>query len=144
MYKKILVAVDGSTESKAAVQMAKEHLQNSFAEQVTIVNVSPNFENSFEIALARLENMNEIAREFGKKVTEEARAVFSADAKVDCQVIIGDPAMAICDLAEAEGYDLIIMGSRGKNPLSGFLLGSVTTRVLHLAPCPVLVVKEVN
>ena len=50
--------------------------------------------------------------------------------------------MSISDYAKDNGCDLIIMGSRGKNPLTGLLLGSVSTRVLHFAPCQVLVVKE--
>jgi nucleotide-binding universal stress UspA family protein len=43
--------------------------------------------------------------------------------------------------AESKGCDLIYMGTRGLNAMSGLLLGSVATRVLHLAKMPVVLVK---
>lgn len=48
---------------------------------------------------------------------------------------------AIVEAAESEKCELIIMGSRGLSNLQGLIVGSTTTRVLHLAHCPVLVVK---
>ena len=50
------------------------------------------------------------------------------------------PAHEIADLAEDIGADLIVVGTRGHEPLTGLLLGSVTQRLLHLAQCPVLAV----
>lgn len=48
---------------------------------------------------------------------------------------------AIAGVAESEQCELIIMGSRGLSNLQGLIVGSTTNRVLHLANCPVLVVK---
>jgi nucleotide-binding universal stress UspA family protein len=50
------------------------------------------------------------------------------------------PAHTIAELARSQGADLIIAGTRGSNPLVRFLVGSVTRRLLELAPCPVLAV----
>ena len=53
----------------------------------------------------------------------------------------GGAAHAIADVARHEGADVIVVGTRGHTVLSGLLLGSVTQRLLHIAPCPVLAVR---
>jgi nucleotide-binding universal stress UspA family protein len=50
------------------------------------------------------------------------------------------PAHAIADIAEKVDADLIAVGTRGHAPVAGLLLGSVTQRLLHISPCPVLAV----
>ena len=52
----------------------------------------------------------------------------------------GGAAHAIADAAKEAGADLIVVGTRGQGPIAGLLLGSVTNRLLHVAPCPVLAV----
>jgi nucleotide-binding universal stress UspA family protein len=49
-------------------------------------------------------------------------------------------ARMIADVARDAGADVIVVGTRGHGPLAGLLVGSVTQRLLHLAPCPVLAV----
>lgn len=53
----------------------------------------------------------------------------------------GDPAEAIIDQARESGADLIVVGTRGRGPAARMLLGSVSTKVVHEAPCDVLVVR---
>jgi len=53
----------------------------------------------------------------------------------------GRPADEIVKRAQAEGSDLIIVGSRGLTEVRAFLLGSVSDKVCYLARCPTLVVK---
>jgi nucleotide-binding universal stress UspA family protein len=50
------------------------------------------------------------------------------------------PAHRICEVAEEMAADVIVAGTRGRSLLAGVVVGSVTQRLLHLAPCPVLAV----
>jgi nucleotide-binding universal stress UspA family protein len=54
---------------------------------------------------------------------------------------VGQPAEVIAKMAGELGCDLIVMGTHGRSPVGGLVMGSVATRVLHQAPCPVLLVK---
>ena len=53
---------------------------------------------------------------------------------------VGGAAHAIAEAAESGRADVIVVGTRGHTSLGGLLLGSVTQRLLHIAPCPVLAV----
>ena len=52
------------------------------------------------------------------------------------------PAFAIIDYAREHGIDLVIMGTHGRGTLGHFLMGSVAERVVRLAPCPVLTIRQ--
>lgn len=54
---------------------------------------------------------------------------------------VGQPAEVIARTAGELGCDLVVMGAHGRSGMAGLVMGSVATRVLHLAPCPVLLVK---
>ncbi len=71
-------------------------------------------------------------------VVVEARA---AGANASYLVWEGEAGDAITVAAEAEGADLIVVGSHGRSTVGRFLLGSVSDHVVHHAGCPVLVVR---
>jgi len=80
----------------------------------------------------------------GEEVLEEARAaaeaVLDTDA-VETELIGGDAARVIADVATVRGGDEIIVGTRGFGRARA-LLGSVSHELIHLAPCPVTVIPE--
>ena len=61
---------------------------------------------------------------------------------ISTRVELGQPVEVICELAKTLGSDLVVVGARGHNAAQRFLLGSVSDRVVHHAPCPVLVVRK--
>jgi nucleotide-binding universal stress UspA family protein len=81
-------------------------------------------------------------------VTEDLRAMLLRVVPPDPQVpyehhlVVGDPAVAISDLARSEGVDLIVMGTHGRTGLRRLLMGSVAEAIVRRAPCPVFVLKE--
>lgn len=60
---------------------------------------------------------------------------------VEGDLLGGPPAETLAEACE-DGVDLLVAGSRGYGPLSRVLLGSVTTQLIGMAPCPVLVVPR--
>ena len=73
------------------------------------------------------------------------RAVATLAAKgvaAEPQLKAGKPAEEILDAADAGGFDLIVVGSRGKSAAARFLMGSVSERVVRHASRPVLVARS--
>lgn len=61
---------------------------------------------------------------------------------VESRIEAGDPATAICAVAKEAGADVVVIGSWGHGFLRRALLGSVSSHVVHNAPCAVLVVRS--
>lgn len=142
MYSKVIVAVDGSESSQKALQEAKQMLLKQAADQVEIVCVVPTFKNE----VFYTEQLSLLLDPVYAKMLSEGEELLKGCAaemeglNVKTTLLKGDPPVEISKLANT-GYDLIIIGSRGKNPISSLVMGSVSSRVLQDAKCPVLVVK---
>jgi nucleotide-binding universal stress UspA family protein len=54
----------------------------------------------------------------------------------------GEPAQALLSVADEQDADLIVVGARGLTGLERFLLGSVTSKLAHHAPCSLMIVRE--
>ncbi|RCJ42761.1 universal stress protein [Nostoc minutum NIES-26] len=82
-----------------------------------------------------------VSPEVVAKLLENARTLFSGQG-IQAEVLErqGKPAFTICDVADEIGADLIIMGCRGLGLTEEGATDSVTTRVINLSPCPVLIV----
>ena len=87
-------------------------------------------------------SLEEPLREAGEAALEQARdRLRQANVTHACHVEIGDPAVAIAAFAKTHHCDMIVMSTRGLNAGAGLLLGSVATKVVHLADIPVLLVR---
>lgn len=141
MFKKILVPVDGSANSFGAVKKAGS-LAEKYNGRVTLLHViAVPFSTAIfspELGATVSQNIfNELENE-GNQVLLRAKMEF-AQTPVSTVLRRGHPAMEIIQESK-NGYDLIIMGSRGLGEIKGFLLGSVSDRVVHHAGCTVMVV----
>lgn len=146
MFHKILLASDGSDgalkAARAAAALAKcigaeitiLHVFTMPTAFAPIVGVGGQALDAASIAQYAEEVQNAVARRTGH-VLESEGVPYST------RLEIGHPAATIVRIAEEEGYDLIVLGSRGLTELKSFMLGSVSDRVSHHAHCPVLIVK---
>jgi len=143
MYKRILIATDGSEKSMTAAEEGME-LAKSLGAQVTALYVV----NEVVIASAVRQlgaDRKDVETRLQAAGTKAVDALKAMGAKmgvaVDTIVRIGAPANAVIDTAGAEKADLIVMGSHGESGASKLLIGSVVQKVLYWATIPVLVVR---
>ncbi len=140
--KRIMVATDGSQGADRAVAAATE-LAAQCAATLSIVTVGGNYSSDDIRELARAEGdlgsaLDLASQEFLDSARE--RAERAGVANVETQAAWGDAATAILEVAARTNADAIVLGRRGRGQLAGLLLGSVSLKVVTLAPCMVIVV----
>ena len=90
-----------------------------------------------------LEALEEREREAGQVLLDQAAQAFNArGVEVNKAMPRGDAATEILDYVRQHEIDLIVCGSRGLSPVTGWLLGSVSRKLVHYADCSVMVVKR--
>jgi nucleotide-binding universal stress UspA family protein len=138
--KKILVAHDGSKTSDKALKKAVE-LAVGLNSALTVLSIIP------ELYLTELSDMDRqritaALTEETKQAMEKIRVSLSAK-PIETKTIMrqGLPAEKILETAQKMKVDLLVVGSHGRHGARKFLLGSVSSKVVDYATCPVLVVK---
>jgi nucleotide-binding universal stress UspA family protein len=138
-FTNILVAYDGSDHSQKALDLAVKIAQCSDGKlkALFVFDKVPTIFGDDET-----EHFVERAMSKGRDILGEATAHLHATGiEFSTATVEGPAAEAILRVAQAEGCDLIVMGSRGLGMMQGLLLGSVSYRVLHHAQIPVLIVR---
>ena len=140
---KILIPVDGSANAQRAV----EHVIKNIAAlkeppQLLLLNVQWNVAAGNVKLFINQQTIDDYYREQGMAALQAARAALdAAGLPYQYHISVGTPAEAIVQYANAQGVDQIMMGRQGQGGLQALLLGSVVNKVLHLASCPLVLVK---
>ena len=140
---KILIPVDGSANALRAV----EHVIGNVAalkerSQLLLLNVQWNVATGNVKLFINQKTIDDYYREQGMAALQSARAALEAAAlPYQYHISIGTPAEAIVQYANEQSVEQIVMGRQGQGGLQALLLGSVVNKVLHLANCPVLLIK---
>lgn len=145
MFKVIVVGSDGSSNAQQAVRVAAD-----LAGPDTALHVVAAYQ---PISEAKQRSMARgLPEEFQQLIYSDsdvdsilagARSlVTTRGAKAEYHIVMGDPAEALIDTVEHHDADLLVVGSRGEGATKRLMHGSVSTKVLHHAPCAVLVIKE--
>jgi nucleotide-binding universal stress UspA family protein len=137
MFKHILVAIDGSTNSRAALPAAIE-VAKKFGGEIVVLHVSEH--DRGHAVVFSLESPAEATMLVGDAVKNARDAGVTARGELR-DVAAGHVAKAIVEEASANDIDMVVMGSRGLSDVEGLLVGSVTHEVMQAANVPVLVVK---
>jgi len=142
VFRNIVLAYDGSRNSRkaldVAIDIARRYGASLHIVEVVDTSIFARIGLDSPIPQDLVDSMNNKAR----SDVEEARAIAEKGGiKAKGIVLEGDPATAILKYAEDIGADLIVSGSRGLSKIKKLLLGSVSSRIVHEARIPVLVVK---
>jgi len=141
MYRKILIATDGSEPNKKAISYGIELAKLSEAKVYAVFVVDTASFASIPMDTG-WEMMYELLQKEGADATRLVEEEAKADGvEIESAVIEGHPSHEIIDFAERNDVDLIVMGTLGKSGLDRFLLGSVAEKVTRNAKVPVLVVR---
>ena len=138
MFKNIVLAFDGSEYSNKALQCAKS-MAERFEATLWMVHV---FRNPSDfLGYTDYEKLYARRQGAAQAVLDEARQKFGTTTFiVNEELHEGLEAESILKVAENCAADLIVMGTRGLGAVKGFLVGSVSRKVIHYASCPVMVV----
>ena len=137
----IVVGTDGSQAAEAAVERAADLARGSGA-RLHMVTAYPDVPSYREriVSSAKRESIDlrdvaeTVLARTVEKLTDEGIAV-------ETHARDGDPAEAILEVALEQTADLIVVGDRGLTGIERFLLGSVSSKLSHHAPCSVMIVR---
>ena len=150
MIKNILVAVDGSESSAKALDFAAD-MADKYGAALTVLNVSQasatvgvmpqqimDYSGSGMIVMPNV--FREIHNEILNKAIEHAKTA-KPNLTISPKLVEGDPASQIVATAKNDGFDVVVIGHKGAGRVKEMFLGSVSEKVAHLAPCPVIIVR---
>jgi len=141
---KILVAVDGSSHSTKVAKALIEHVSGyKKAPELHLAYVHlPIPTMGGLIKPIGHEALQRYYREEGEDALRGAKKLFDR-IKLTCtlHILVGPIAESLTTEANKLKCDLIVMGTHGMGAMSGMLLGSVATKTVHLAGCPVMLIR---
>lgn len=137
MFKTIVVGTDGSKEADSAFAMAVQLAERDNA-RLLVVHVQEFIGGKGGVYPLHVDEDEIMVRLRGEIEKLNARGI-TTDLQID-QIPFGGPAHMIADAARKADADLIVVGNKGRNPVSEIVLGNVPLRLLHIAHRPVLVV----
>ncbi len=141
MLKKILVAFDGSEQSRKAFDFAIEmfKLCSGAAPEIVVLSVAQPPEPIDIVEMDAI--VDSATRHYEELFTGLRDRAKTQGVEIKTEIAVGHPADQIIKYAGEKKTDMIIVGQRGKSKIANWLLGSVSKRVSSYAPCTVTIVK---
>lgn len=137
--RKILVPMDGSPSALRALKHAARRKNRDGLIQLVVLNVQAGLPASRHVTRRMISEYQAAQAETQLKAAREFIAARKLDA--ECYLRTGEVAATIVAVARETGCGEIVMGARGLGRVAGLVLGSVTSKVVHLSPVPVTLVK---
>jgi nucleotide-binding universal stress UspA family protein len=142
MFKRIVWASDGSKNADRALPYAKALAQEEGATLV-VAHVVEKYASHKASGLAVHADEEQVEAKLKKLTAQLADEGLNTDLRIVTHVG-PQPAHEVAEIAREAGADLIVVGCRGHAAITGLMIGSVTQRLLHVSPCPILVVPPTD
>lgn len=143
-FRTLLLATDGSENARRATETAITLATTLHLTSVLVVHVVGKAPSEAQLVRGGLDVHALFDQEARRAAEPSLARLDEAGIRYTLRSSLGDPAIVILGLVEKETVDLIVLGSRGLGALSGLVMGSVSHKLVHLAPCPVLIVKQIG
>jgi nucleotide-binding universal stress UspA family protein len=139
MYKKLLIAHDGSDGARKALATAI-YIAKRFRAQLHMLSVEevPRFPTTMDEIV---EEQEEASRLFDKVIAQAIAQGKKDRVRIQAHVAAGHAVPTIVEFIERGDFDLLVIGYMGHSAIYNRVIGSTTDRLVELAPCQVLVVK---
>ncbi|ASF38662.1 universal stress protein [Halobacillus halophilus] len=139
MYKKILLAADGSGHSVRTAERAAELARLQGDGEITIIYVVDGEQSKSDVLSEGDKGTIELRRH--ERLNPIEQMLESKGLSYQVALKHGEPGPEIVKFANDEAFDIVVIGSRGLNTLQEMVLGSVSHKVAKRAKCPVMIVK---
>lgn len=148
MFKKILIPIDGSELALKAVATGVK-LASEVGAQVVFLHAKAPYIAPYAAEVALMDRKTQDM--FERSITLESDKILAEAKKIaDAAGVANESVSAVSSRAESlieksvteMGCDLIVIGTHGRGAIGRFFMGSVTTRLLHISPVPLLIYRD--
>lgn len=141
MSKHVVVPVDGSDQSKHALEFVFEEFPDATVVLFHVINPTHAGYGAQAGIPSFSEEWYEEAEERAEELFDETRRLAPGTVTIETAIEVGQPARSIVEYLEENEVDQVVMGSHGREGISRVLLGSVAETVVRRSPIPVTVVR---
>ncbi|HER2025493.1 TPA: universal stress protein [Streptococcus pyogenes] len=139
MFRRILLASDGSEHAERATDEAIRLMYSNVLEEIIVLYVVDGATSKSDVIVEG--DRNTLLEKRRKRLHVTEQKLITANIPYEVKILKGDPGPTIVQYANSYNFDVVVIGSRGLNGFQEMVLGSVSHKVAKRVDCPVLIVK---
>lgn len=139
MFKRILLASDGSEHAQRATDEAIKLVHSNANAKVIVLYVVDGATSKSDVLSEGDQTI--LLEKRRKRLQKTEQKLITAAIPYEVKILKGDPGPTIVQFANIHNFDVVVIGSRGLNRFQEMVLGSVSHKVAKRVDCPVLIVK---